>query len=52
MFNNCAGCSRGAVRHVVKQEGASVCAEVAEFYLEQLLRQGVSSKIEPDTTTL
>ena len=27
-------------------------AEVAEFYNEQLLRQGVSSKIEPDTTTL
>ncbi|CAK0780353.1 hypothetical protein CVIRNUC_005023 [Coccomyxa viridis] len=30
----------------------SCIKEVAEFYNEQLLRQGVSSKIEPDTTTL
>ncbi len=29
-----------------------LASEVAEFYNEQLLRQGVSSKIEPDTTTL
>ena len=25
-------------------------AEVAEFYNEQLLRQGVKSKVEPDST--
>lgn len=40
------------IEHDVRNAACASDAEVAEFYLEQLLRQGVSSKIEPDTTTL
>lgn len=50
----CVACSSCLISLLLTSIGLMSClaAEVAEFYSEQLSRQGISNMIEPDTTVL